>query len=114
MPTLVYPFDLDGFTIFVEVDEEVDTINEDGVILTSKKTDTFNGKNRKISHAIDLIKNISNKLLETSKAISPDEMELELGIKFKGELGVPFIAKTASESTLKFTLRWKKDKEVKS
>lgn len=42
--------------------------------------------------------------------LKPDEIELEVGIKFVGEAGVVF-AKASAEATLVVTLKWKPQKD---
>ena len=39
----------------------------------------------------------------------PSSIELELGVKFVGELGLPMITKSSGEAAVKVTVKWTKD-----
>lgn len=70
---------------------------------------------RKFEEAVNVIKAVGNSVVSQVKEIkdSPDEVSIELGIKFTVEAGV-VIAKTSSEGTLKLTLNWKKNNQNKT
>lgn len=70
---------------------------------------------KKFDEAVNLIKSVGDSVVSKVKEIkdSPDEVSIELGIKFTVEAGV-VIAKTSSEGALKLTLKWKKDSKVKT
>jgi hypothetical protein len=70
---------------------------------------------KKFDEAVSVIKSIGNSVVTKVKEISdsPDEVSVELGIKFTAEAGA-IIAKTSTEGTLKLTLKWKKDTQIKS
>ena len=67
---------------------------------------------KKFEEAVNVIKTVGNSIVSKVKEIkdSPDEVSVELGIKFTVEAGV-VIAKTSSEGALKLTLNWKKNNQ---
>lgn len=72
------------------------------------------GENRsakKFEEAISIIETIGNAIVSKVKAIkeSPDEVSIEVGLKFSVEAGA-IIAKTSTEGSIVLTLNWKNDK----
>lgn len=63
--------------------------------------------------AIAPLKSISNSLINNIKEIatSPDEVEIELGIKFSASAGI-IITSIDSEAVLNLKLKWKKNISV--
>lgn len=70
---------------------------------------------KNFDEAVDVIKVIGNSVVAKVKEIdlAPDEVSIELGIKFTVEASA-IIAKTSSEGTLKLTLTWKKENQSQS
>ena len=64
---------------------------------------------QKFEDAVNVIKTVGDSIVKKVKEIkdSPDEVSVELGVKFTAETGV-VIAKASSEGSLKLTLNWKK------
>lgn len=70
---------------------------------------------KKFENAIGVVKSLGNSIVQQVQdlAETPDEVSVEVGIKFSVEAGA-IIAKTSSEGTLKLNMTWKKDKKEAS
>jgi len=68
---------------------------------------------KKFENAVKVVKEIGDSIISTVKEIknSPDEISVEVGVKFSAELGA-FVAKSSAEGTLKLNLTWKNTKNV--
>jgi hypothetical protein len=98
----------DGSAVIVEVDEP----DEEGVRraarageVAEKVTETFESALGKIKPAI---KAVISKLRETGE--SPDEVDLEFGIKLGAKAGA-FIASADAEANFKVSLKWKRKED---
>ncbi|MEZ4828662.1 MAG: CU044_2847 family protein [Bacteroidia bacterium] len=78
------------------------TADEEGKVakVTQKAKDTF-------SNAISILKPVSQKILTQIKGLSPDEIKVELGIKFDAQVGA-IIASSSAEANIKVILTWNK------
>ena len=65
--------------------------------------------NSKFEKALEPIRNISNQLVQNIKDINitPDEVSVELGLKFNAEAGI-IISKASTEANIKINITWKK------
>ncbi len=101
----------DGNNFFVEIDEPVaaeavrgysEQGNTRGVLETAKQS--FND-------ALKPLKEISNSIIDSVRQISnaPDEVEVELGLKFSAQAGI-ILTSLDSEANFKITLKWQKNK----
>lgn len=94
----------DGTTIIMEIDESqsgVQRVSRPGEIV-SKTTQTFETAIEKFKCVAGVVINKVRELKE-----SPDEINVEFGLKFNGKVGV-VIASADSEATLKVSLKWKR------
>ena len=103
----------DGDIIYVEA-EDMQFGREDnnqGLAVAGSENDE--GKNiknatSKFEKALEPIRKISNHLVQNIKDIdiTPDEVSVELGLKFNAEAGI-IISKASSEANIKINLTWK-------
>ena len=108
MKPKIYSFDIDGEKIFIETSNiEVENSNAKGMMTVSKKSSSNNDQERKFERLLLTLHHISKGVIKTVQAVKPEEFELEMGLSLTGELGIPFITKTASEGTFKVTVKWK-------
>lgn len=87
-------------TILVEVNS--DDLNTLELVSAKDKKTTF-------SATLDILFNHGKLVLEQSKELSPNEIELEFGIKGGIEAGIPVwgLAKVSSEGNITVKMRWK-------
>lgn len=107
MKSKLYPFKIDNTEVLIESTEVFLVSNDEDEPLTVSKAD--DASDRKFQNAIDLIKGVSKSLQSTISSIKSDELEIEMGISFAGKYGLPFIASTSTEASLKVTIKWKKE-----
>lgn len=107
MSKQIVEFELaDGSPVYVEVDERdaagVERVGRGEAAIT-KAQDRF-------VEALNKIKPAAATVLNTFQELNtPDEINLEFGIKLSGTLGALF-ASVDSEATFKVMLKWKNDK----
>ena len=110
MKPKVYSFEIEGENILIETREVIlGEEKNDGIVTVSKDK----REERRFDKALNLLHKISKSVVKLGNEIQPDEFELEMGIGFAGKIGVPFIANTASEGTLKVTIKWKNSNDKK-
>lgn len=82
---------------------------------TSRGGKVDNIVKQKFEYAVNVIKIVGDAIIKKVKEIgeSPDEVSIEIGVKFTAEAGA-IIAKTSSEGTIKLNLTWKNDNKNKS
>jgi hypothetical protein len=94
-------FGLDGGTsVLVEVDDAAPGLQrvgrgQDGVVEAG----------RRFNDALAGVCDAANESIRTLRSLSPDNCELEFGVKFAGEVGA-VIAKTSSEGNFTVKLSW--------
>lgn len=99
-----------GQSVFIEADVPTD--------YSEQKVSIFGGKNKdkgsppNLSAAIDRVMPALSDVFEKvrSQSFRPDEVELEVGIKFVGEAGV-VIARASTEANLVVKLTWDNRKQ---
>ncbi len=96
--------------------------SEYGPIMIEMDTDPYGGEYRsggrggvskaekKFSQAIDVVKSIGDSIVDRMNSIKkiPDEVSVEVGLKFSSEAGA-FLAKASSEGNIKVTFKWKNE-----
>ena len=104
----------DGDIIYVEAEEIQfgrDDYNEGLAVAGSKDEEGSSIKNAtsKFEKALEPIRKISNHLVQNIKDIdiTPDEVSVELGLKFNAEAGI-IISKASTEANIKINLTWKR------
>jgi hypothetical protein len=94
--------EIEGFLVEIsseKLDISSSTIDE----LVGGKEDEYKYKLKNtISNACNYLKNA---VVEIS---DPDEINIEFGIKFGGEGGIPYITKVTGESSIKVSSKWNK------
>jgi len=95
-----YPLQ-DGGSIVVEMDD-----GPGGPRLAS---DTTERAHRTFEDAVTSIQPIGKALLEQVKSLSPDSVQLELGVKLNAKAGI-VLASSSAEGHVKITLKWSPDK----
>jgi hypothetical protein len=98
------PVETPGGTIWVEVDGDIDPR---GLTLTASSDKAF----KTFKEAAQALKGNAQFLLDMLEDLSPEEMEIEFGIKVGAEAGTPFfgLAKTSGEANYTITLKWVAD-----
>ena len=78
---------------------------------TSKKGDAFIEVDEKFETVLSKIQPVSELIFNSFKEFnSPDDIELEFGLKFGAKAGVIF-ASADSEATFKLTMKWNNQKD---
>lgn len=96
----------DGSPVYVEV-EERDAI---GVQRVGRGDEAIAKAQDRFVDALDKIKPAAEMVLNTFRELNtPDEINLEFGVKLSGKLGA-LIASVDSEATFKVALKWKNEK----
>jgi len=112
MHTKVYPFQSKNGLIYIEAesqefdDSALKQDDDDGVVTVGKRSVVKEGM-RKFEESLGILEEVSESVLTKVSGTNATEIKLELGLKFDGELGVPYIARCASEANFKVTLTWK-------
>ena len=96
----------DGTTMLVEVDEPEP---EAGLVQAGL---VFGDVRQTFEEGLDKTKSLAGKIIAKFRGLhdSPDEIELEFGLKLSTEAGV-FLASAGMEANYTVTLTWKKDKK---
>lgn len=95
-----------GGSFLVEVDEP----SSPGGITRAARTDGIPEKAKQTFEAgLDKVRSMASVLLEKLRALadSPDEVEVEFGVKMNSEMGA-IIAKAGVEAHYRVTLKWKR------
>ncbi|MEM6297227.1 MAG: CU044_2847 family protein [Bacteroidota bacterium] len=94
-----------GEIIYIEVDE-----GRRGVHRGRGESKNGGRIKEKFEAALSLVKTVGNSIVEQVKQIdaAPDEVSVELGVKFSVETGA-IIAKTGTEGNIRLTLKWKRE-----
>ncbi len=92
----------DGGSIMVEVDDDLAG--------PRRASDTAERAHRTFEDAITSIRPIGTALLEQVKALSPESVQLELGVKLNAKAGI-VLASSSAEGHVKITLKWSPGKE---
>jgi hypothetical protein len=100
-----FPLD-DGTVVLVEVDEPEP---EAGLVQAGL---VFGDVKQTFEEGLDKTKSLAGKIIAKFRGLhdSPDEIELEFGLKLSTEVGV-FLASAGMEANYTVTLTWKKDKK---
>lgn len=110
MSDKIKSYEIDGNLIYIEAtDIEIEKEDKNEIIAVSRNNNKSDRSERKFDKLMDTLEYVSSSVSKTAQSLSPDEFEIELGISITGEMGIPFITKTASEGTLKVTIKWKKE-----
>ena len=95
----------DGTPLFVEVEENdfgVENIARgDGSVIVQAAS--------KLEEALDRTRKSLHSLLHMLQEMTPDEHEIEFGIKLNAEAGV-MVAKTAAEGHFAVRMKWSRDR----
>ena len=98
----------DGSPVYVEVDER----DAGGVERVGRGEEAVAKAQDRFVEALDKIKPATEAVLNTFRDLNtPDEINLEFGIKLSGTLGALF-ASVDSEATFKVSLKWKNEKSA--
>jgi len=91
-----------GGSLAVEVDEAVDG----GVVRSARAPgEVVVQASETLEEALDRVMPAAQALIERLRKASPDEMELQFGLKLSGELGA-VLAKASAEGNFSVTLKW--------
>lgn len=95
----------DGTSILVEVDE----VEAGGVVKASRGSETIAKAQKTFEEAMDKVKPAASAIIAKIRSLSdsPDEVEVEFGLKLSAEAGA-FVASAGVEANYKVTLKWKK------
>lgn len=94
----------DGETILVEVESLPGDVRR-----VSKDTNTEKAS-VSFQEAVKRIKPAANVLMESLKGLKPEEIALEMGLKFTAKAGVVLMS-ADSEATFKVTLKWNPEQD---
>jgi hypothetical protein len=92
-----------GGAIAVEVDDAV----SGGVVRSARPGEVVAQAGESLEQALDRAMSAAQALIERLRKASPDEMEVQFGLKLSGELGA-VLAKTGAEGNFSVTLTWKR------
>jgi len=93
----------DGLSVLVEVDE--DSV---GIERVSRGQGGVVEAGRRLTEALGSVRDAARASMEVLQTLSPDQLELEFGVKLAGEAGA-MIAKTAAEGHFIVKLTWAPD-----
>jgi hypothetical protein len=97
-------FDLDGGTsILVEVDDSITP----GLERVGRSRDGIVEAGRRLTDALAAVREAARESITTLRALSPDECELEFGVKLAADVGA-VIARTATEGHFTVKLSWRR------
>ena len=120
MPNKIYPFQSEEFgTIYIETEEKkVESVktadDDDGTVrVSSREENLAEASAHKFEKAVGVVGYVAQTFLKGMEKLQADEMELEMGMSFNGEFGLPFITKVSTEATFKVTVKWKKNQAEK-
>jgi hypothetical protein len=90
----------EGSELVVEVADDTP-----GLELISRREDGVVEARRRLRESLESTLPTLRSVVETARALAPQEMEIEFGMKFTAEAGV-VVAKTATEGHFALRLRW--------
>lgn len=100
-------------TFFAEVDEEQEIMSaggmvvpRDGLVYAAGGEGVSEGVTRTVAGAMESMRPVIGKVLETVRALGPEECQVEFGLKLNGEVGI-FVSKGGAEAHIKVTMKWK-------
>ncbi len=101
----------DGDDFFVEIEEPVATETVRGYSGQENTRGVLETAKQSFNDALKPLKEISNSIIDSVRQISnaPDEVEVELGLKFSAKAGI-ILTSLDSEVNFKITLKWQKSK----
>ena len=95
-----------GGSVIVQVDE-----NESGPVPAANPGDLAGQAMMTFEQAAAKLRPIARAVLAQVKDLGPQDVTIELGVKFSAEAGV-ILAKSSAEGTCKVTLAWKSTKQA--
>jgi hypothetical protein len=96
-------FGLDGdASVLVEVDDDAGVV---GVQRVARGHDGIIETGRRLNDALAGVREAARESIRMLRSLSPDQCELEFGVKFAGEAGA-VIAKTSTEGHFVVKLSW--------
>ena len=119
MSTKIYPFQTEEFgTIYIETEEKkiksANSADDDGTVRVSSRDENLAEEGaHKFEKAVGVVGYVAQAFLKGMDQLQADEMELEMGMSFNGEFGLPFISKASTEANFKITVKWQKPKAKK-
>lgn len=118
MVNKIYPFHSDDFgVIYIETEEKKITTNvadDDGTVRVSSREEKLAEEGaQKFEKAVGVVGHVAQSFLKGMEKLQADELELEMGMSFNGEFGLPYITKASAEATFKVTIKWQKPKTEK-
>lgn len=95
-------FDLDDEAtgVVIEVEQE-----PGGISRVGRGQDGVAEAGRRLTEALGAVRDAARESITVLRALGPDSIELEFGVKFTAEAGA-VIAKTAAEGNFTVTLSW--------
>lgn len=101
----------DGSDLFVEVNESYANDSLRSMSLETENRGLIENATENLEKAMKPLKTISNSIINCMKEITnnPDEIEVELGLKFSAKAGI-ILTSLDSEANLKIVLKWTKPK----
>ncbi|MFF7976102.1 CU044_2847 family protein [Streptomyces sp. NPDC007905] len=90
----------EGSELVVEVVDDTP-----GLELISRREDGIVEARRRLGESLQSTLPTLRSVVDTARALAPQEMEIEFGMKFTAEAGV-VVAKTATEGHFALRLRW--------
>lgn len=113
MTTHLQSFEIDGQTVWVEVDDLTVTSQSSGGAPQTKteKTDASSAATGALAkiESVDIAKTLKAIVAPVRSALDaakPDEISVEVSLGIKGEVGV-FVAKSEGNASIKVTAKWK-------
>ncbi len=103
---VAFPLEHDEGTVVVEVDEPVAA---GGVERASRQGEVAETAQQTLEAALRRIRPAARAVIATLAELSPDEVEVEFGIKLGTKTGA-IIASADAEATYKVTLKWSGDR----
>ena len=64
-----------------------------------------------LEHEFKSVAAVAESVLNSLKAVQPDEVEIEFGVELGGEMGIPLVTKGEAKANFTVTLKWAKDKK---
>ena len=121
MPTKIIPVYSEEFGVFyIEAeDKAIQPVkkknDDDGTVRVSASRDEkiVEEGGQKFEKAVGIVGFVAKTFLSGMENLRADSMELEMGMSFNGEFGLPFITKASAESTFKVTVKWENGKAKK-
>ncbi len=106
----VVKFDLDGGTVYVEVEDgrgggRMERAGRLGADEDARSVGRFR-------EALAYVKPAADAVLDALKEVNmPDEITMDFGVKFDTKIGVAIFASAGSEATFRVSMKWSNKKE---